>query len=140
MDVIEDYVLKNYKSYTIKELATNLHTTPSKIKKVFRKKQLLSPFRYEVVFVNKNFSDASNTCFKYSVKRILNLGLRDPEAVFNAAIIDYCLDTYHDINDSKIFFKKYFFENLVPILDKLVSEELYITKDLINSLIKNSKI
>ena len=34
---IEDYVVKNYKSYTIKELADNLHTTPNEIKKVFRK-------------------------------------------------------------------------------------------------------
>ena len=136
---IEDYVVKNYKSYTIKELADNLHTTPNEIKKVFRKKQLVSPFRYEVIFVNKHYSDASKICFKYSVKRILSLGLTNLDAIFNAAIIDYCLDTYHDINEAKEHFKDYYYTSLAPILNKLESEELYITKDLLNILAKNTK-
>ena len=134
---ITDFVLNNYTKKPIKELAREIGVPPQEITKVFREKQLESPFLCSKFSINHYYSDISYTCFKIAVEAVLDYGLENPDHIFVLAILDYCFDTSHDVREAIAFFKDYYYKKIVPKLHDLKNPEIVIGQDLVSLLIKN---
>lgn len=134
-----DYIFANYKTQSMKEISNALNVPILSISKFFKTHNLESVFKCNNFGHNEYYGEISFTCFKMHVESALEYNLKDIKDVFNLAILSYCFETHHDINEAKQYFCEYFYSVLVPELNELKNKQIIIKPELIHFLVEKSK-
>lgn len=134
-----DYILANYKTQSMKEISGALKIPILIISEFFRRNNLESIFKCNNFAYNYYYGEISYTCFKLHVESALEYNLQNKEDIFNLAILGYCFETHHNIDEAKERFRDYFNDVLVPKLDQLKNKKMVIKPELINFLVEKAK-
>lgn len=134
-----DYILANYKTQSMKEISSVLKIPILVISEFFKQNNLESIFKCNNFSHNHYYGEISYICFKLHVESALEYNLQNKQDIFNLAILGYCFETHHDIDEAKEHFRDYFNTILAPKLDQLKNKKMIIKPEFINFLAEKTK-